>query len=78
HLGSDWGVGITGVAGPGGGTPEKPVGTVHISVAGPREGEVDHRRLCLPGDRDRVRQFSAQIALEMLRRRLLAVAAEML
>jgi nicotinamide-nucleotide amidase len=72
---SDWGVAITGVAGPGGGTPEKPVGTVHIAVAGPRDGEVDHRRLRFPGDRDRVRQFSAQVALEMLRRRLLAVAA---
>ncbi len=73
HLGSDWGVGITGVAGPGGGTPEKPVGTVHVAVAGPRVG-VEHRRLRLPGDRERVRQFSAQIALEMLRRRLLASA----
>jgi len=74
HLGSDWGVGITGVAGPGGGTPEKPVGTVHIAVAGPGDGEVEHRRLRLPGDRERIRMFSAQIALEMLRRRLLAAA----
>jgi nicotinamide-nucleotide amidase len=74
-LGGDWGVGITGVAGPGGGSTEKPVGTVHLAVAGPRDGEVEHRKLRLPGDRDRVRRFSAQIALEMLRRRLLAAAA---
>jgi nicotinamide-nucleotide amidase len=75
-LGSDWGVGITGVAGPGGGSEEKPVGTVHVAVAGPRDGEVEHRHLRLPGDRDRIRRFSSQIVLEMLRRRLLAVAAE--
>ncbi|HSG38172.1 MAG TPA: CinA family protein, partial [Thermoanaerobaculia bacterium] len=72
---SDYGVGITGVAGPGGGSEAKPVGTVHIAVAGPRDGEVEHRRIRFPGDRDRVRRFSAQAALEMLRRRLLAVAA---
>jgi nicotinamide-nucleotide amidase len=75
-LGSDWAVGITGVAGPGGGSEAKPVGTVHLAVAGPGDGEVEHRQLRLPGDRDRVRRFSAQIVLEMLRRRLLAVAKE--
>jgi competence/damage-inducible protein CinA-like protein len=73
-LGSDYGVGITGVAGPGGGSEEKPVGTVHIAVAGPAEGDVHHRKLRLPGDRDRIRRFSAQLALEMLRRRLLGAA----
>jgi len=72
ELGSDWGIGITGVAGPGGGSEEKPVGTVHVAVAGPREGEVEHRHLRLPGDRERIRRFSSQIVLEMLRRRLLA------
>jgi len=73
-LGGDWGIGITGVAGPGGGSEEKPVGTVHMAVAGPRDGEAEHRHLRLPGDRDRIRRFSSQVALEMLRRRLLAVA----
>ncbi|HEY2290524.1 MAG TPA: competence/damage-inducible protein A [Thermoanaerobaculia bacterium] len=71
-LRSDWGVGITGVAGPGGGSETKPVGTVHLAVAGPRDGEVEHRHVRLPGDRDRVRRFATQIVLEMLRRRLIA------
>ena len=71
-LGSDYGVGVTGIAGPGGGSEEKPVGTVHLAVAGPDDGDIHHRKLRLPGDRDRVRRFSAQLALEMLRRRLLA------
>ena len=69
RLAVTWGLGITGVAGPGGGSEEKPVGTVHVAVAGP-EG-VKHRRLRLPGDRERIRFQSSQIALEMLRRRLL-------
>jgi nicotinamide-nucleotide amidase len=77
-LESDWGVGITGIAGPGGGSEEKPVGTVHLAVAGPRDGEVEHRHVRLPGDRDRVRRFATQIVLEMLRRRLIAAAAEAL
>ena len=75
-LRSDWGVGITGIAGPGGGSEEKPVGTVHLAVAGPRDGEVEHRHIRLPGDRNRVRRFATQVLLEMLRRRLIAVARE--
>jgi nicotinamide-nucleotide amidase len=74
-LRSDYGLGVTGVAGPGGGSEEKPVGTVHVAVAGPGEGEVQHRKVRFPGNRDQVRRHSAQLALELLRRRLLAVAA---
>ena len=62
------GVGVTGVAGPGGGSPEKPVGTVHIAVAGPQSTE--HRQFYFPGDRDRVRWQSSQAALDMVRRYL--------
>ena len=78
-LGSDWGVGITGVAGPGGGSEAKPVGTVHIAAAGPDpagERLVTHRKVRFPGDRDRVRWQASQLALELLRRRLLARAME--
>lgn len=73
-FGSDYGVGITGVAGPGGGSEAKPVGTVHIAVAGP--GGVEHRKVRFPGDRERVRGQSAQLALDLIRRKLLeAVSA---
>jgi nicotinamide-nucleotide amidase len=75
RLGSDYGAAITGIAGPGGGSEDKPVGTVHLAIAGPPPApgrpEVDHRRLRLPGDRERIRWHSSQIALDMLRRRLL-------
>ncbi len=76
-LGTDYGIGVTGIAGPGGGTDDKPVGTVHIAVAGPPDGDGDpvrHRRVQLPGDRERIRWQSSQIALEMLRRQLLRAA----
>lgn len=66
RTGSTLGVGITGVAGPGGGTPEKPVGLVHIALADgstPRE-----RGLNFPGDRERVRWQASQSALDMVRR----------
>ena len=69
-----WGIGVTGVAGPGGGSEEKPVGTVHLAVAGP-DGDPVHRLARFPGDRQRVRWQASQLALEMLRRELLRRAA---
>lgn len=69
HTGSTLGVGITGVAGPAGGTPEKPVGLVHIALA---DGNApQERRLHFPGDRDRVRWQASQTALDLVRRYLL-------
>jgi nicotinamide-nucleotide amidase len=68
-IGSTLGVGITGVAGPAGGSPEKPVGTVHIAVAGPVATR--HQAFLFPGSRERVRWQAAQAALNMARRMLL-------
>ena len=64
-----WGVGITGIAGPSGGSAEKPVGTVHIAVAGPH-GE-EHRKLFFPAPREKVKWYSTQAALDLLRRTML-------
>lgn len=68
RLGTTFGVGITGVAGPGGGTPEKPVGLVHVAVAHP-DG-VLARRLDLGGDRAAIRRRTVVAALHLLREAL--------
>jgi nicotinamide-nucleotide amidase len=63
------GVGITGIAGPTGGSSQKPVGTVHIAVATP--GGTENRQFLYPGDRERVRWQASQAALDMVRRELM-------
>lgn len=65
--GADIGVAVTGIAGPGGGTDEKPVGTVWIGV-GSKAGTQVVRHFRLRGDRERIRLMSAYIALGMVRR----------
>lgn len=63
------GVGITGVAGPGGGTEQKPVGLVYVALADDKNADVVERRY--PGDRDRIRHWATQQALDMVRRKLM-------
>ena len=65
RLGADVAVSVTGVAGPGGGTPEKPVGLVYLHAEGP-DGSLA-RRLDLPGDREAIRSRSAVAALHLVR-----------
>jgi nicotinamide-nucleotide amidase len=69
QCGSTFGVGITGVAGPTGGTAEKPVGLAFHALANETSVEVVERNF--PGDRKRIRQFATQQALDMLRKKLM-------
>jgi nicotinamide-nucleotide amidase len=66
---SDYAVATTGVAGPGGGSPEKPVGTIHIALATP--GETIARKFFFPTDRETFKQIATQSALDLLRRKLI-------
>ncbi|MHB8157291.1 MAG: CinA family protein [Desulfocucumaceae bacterium] len=71
-LKTDFGLSVTGIAGPGGGTPEKPVGLVYVALDGPA-GTLSIE-LHLEGDRDRIRKATADAALDMLRRELFKIA----
>jgi nicotinamide-nucleotide amidase len=66
RTGATLGAGITGIAGPAGGSPEKPVGTVHVALADAAGSK--QRSLFFPGDRDRIRWMATQTALDMVRR----------
>jgi nicotinamide-nucleotide amidase len=66
---TDFGLAVTGVAGPGGGTEEKPVGLVYIALAD--DVQTKSRRLQIPGDRQLIRWRASQAALDLLRRRLI-------
>jgi nicotinamide-nucleotide amidase len=75
RLGAELGIAITGIAGPEGGSEAKPVGTVHVALAGPGPAAA-HRQLRLTGDRERIRWQASQAALELTRRRLLSIEEE--
>jgi nicotinamide-nucleotide amidase len=67
--GATLGLSVTGIAGPGGGTAEKPVGLVYLAVNGERGTEVVERKF--PGDRHRIQMFATQQALDLVRQRLM-------
>lgn len=68
---ADYGLAVTGIAGPGGGSGEKPVGTVHIGLAAPEKTRVAHFSFC--GDRWQIQALACQAALDLLRRHLLGL-----
>ena len=66
---STYALATTGVAGPSGGSEEKPVGTVYLALAS--EAEIKVKKLFFPSDRETFKQLTAQAAFEMLRRKLI-------
>src|SRR5258708_35631191 len=73
-VGSTVGMGITGIAGRGGGREEKPVGTVHIALS--HAGGVKERGVLFPGDREAIRWHASQLALDLVRIHFLYNGAE--
>ena len=71
RLGTDWGISITGIAGPDGGSPEKPVGLVYIGLASAAGVQTQKHLFGSDRSRDRIRQQSALSALNWLRLQLL-------
>jgi nicotinamide-nucleotide amidase len=68
RAGSTFGIGVTGIAGPGGGDDEKPVGLVYIALAD--DSQTTTRKFIFPGDRQFIRTLSVNAALDMVRRRI--------
>ncbi|MFN4281916.1 MAG: CinA family protein [Alphaproteobacteria bacterium] len=65
----DVAIGVTGIAGPGGGSPHKPVGLVHFACA--RSGRATiHQRCVFPGDRNGIRLAAVRVALDLLARQI--------
>ena len=71
RFGADFGVATSGISGPGGGSPEKPVGLVHVALASAEGTHAEH--FVFPLDRTRHRLLTARIALDWVRRALLGV-----
>ena len=76
-LGSSWSLGVTGIAGPTGGSKEKPVGTVWIALAS-ADGSLDARKFNCGNDRATIREWAAKCALGMLRFKLEGITARLL
>jgi nicotinamide-nucleotide amidase len=69
RTGATLGLGVTGIAGPGGGSESKPVGLVYFAVSDTQKTDSYNRTF--RGDRDRVRQWASQQALDLIRRKLM-------